>query len=159
MCILLSCFNCVHIFETLWIIGCQAPLPMGFSRQEYWSGLPCPPAGNISNPEIESVSLTSPALTPPGKPKSTMHIPASPHCWISFPFRSPQSTEFPVLYGRFSFVICFIYTIVEYICRLQTPNSSHSSHLLGFQASVLYVCVSNCWITSCPTLGLVHSWN
>jgi len=38
---------------------------MGFSRQEYWSGLPCPPPGDLPNPGIEPASLTSPAL--PGK--------------------------------------------------------------------------------------------
>ena len=86
--------------ETPWTVALQAPLSMGFSRQEYWSGLPCPPPGDLSNLEIESMSLTSPALagrflllTPPGKPKSAILKPASPHCWISFPFRSPQSTE------------------------------------------------------------------
>ena len=35
---------------------------MGFSRQEYWSGLPCPPPGDVPNPGIEPVSLMSPAL-------------------------------------------------------------------------------------------------
>ena len=40
----------------------QAPLSMGFSRQEYWSGLPCPLPGDLSDPGIEPVSLTSPAL-------------------------------------------------------------------------------------------------
>ena len=40
----------------------QAPLSMGFSRQEQWSGLPCPPPGNILNPGIEPVSLISHAL-------------------------------------------------------------------------------------------------
>ena len=39
----------------------QAPLSMGFSRQEYWSGLPCPPPGDLPDTGIESVSLTSPA--------------------------------------------------------------------------------------------------
>ena len=47
---------------TLWIIACQAPLSMGFSRQEYWSGLPCPPPGDLPNPGIETMSLISPAL-------------------------------------------------------------------------------------------------
>ena len=37
------------------------PLSMGFSRQEYWSGLPCPPPGDLSDPGIEPVTLTSPA--------------------------------------------------------------------------------------------------
>ncbi|ELR52587.1 hypothetical protein M91_18885, partial [Bos mutus] len=40
----------------------QAPLSMGFSRQEYWSGLPFPPPGTLPNPGIEPVSLKSPAL-------------------------------------------------------------------------------------------------
>ena len=40
----------------------QAPLSMGFSRQEYWNGLPCPPPGNLSNPGIEPMSFMSPAL-------------------------------------------------------------------------------------------------
>ena len=39
--------------------GPQAPLSMGFSRQEYWSGLPCFPPGNLPDPAIEPVSLTS----------------------------------------------------------------------------------------------------
>ena len=43
-------------------IAQQAPLSTGFSRQEYWSGLPCPPPGDLPNPEIEPASLTSPAL-------------------------------------------------------------------------------------------------
>ena len=47
---------------TLWTIAHQAPLPMGFSRQEYWSGLPCPPPGDLANPGIEPEYLTSLAL-------------------------------------------------------------------------------------------------
>ena len=44
------------------MVAHQAPLSMGFSRQEYWSGLPCPPPGDLPNPGIEPVSLTFPAL-------------------------------------------------------------------------------------------------
>ena len=51
----------VRLFETLWTVACQAPLTMGFSRQEYWSGLPCPPPGDLPNSGIEPMSLTSPA--------------------------------------------------------------------------------------------------
>ena len=40
----------------------QSPLSMGFSRQEHWSGLPCPSPGDLPNPEIEPASLMSPAL-------------------------------------------------------------------------------------------------
>ena len=62
----------VQLFESLWTIARQAPLSMRFSRQEYWSGFPCPPPGVLSSPGIEPAS---PALAgtffttePPGKP-------------------------------------------------------------------------------------------
>ena len=49
--------------DSFWPHGArQAPLSMGFCRQEYWSGLPCPPPGDLSNPEIKPASLVSPAL-------------------------------------------------------------------------------------------------
>ena len=47
---------------TPWTVACQAPLSMGFSRQECWSGLPCPPPGDLPKPGIEPLSLTSLAL-------------------------------------------------------------------------------------------------
>ena len=49
-------------FVTPWTIACQVPLSMGFSRQEYWSGLPFPPPRDCPDPGIELVSLASPAL-------------------------------------------------------------------------------------------------
>ena len=57
-----SLFSPVQFFATLWTKACQAPLSMGFSRQEYWSGLPCPPPGDLPNPGMEPASLMSPAL-------------------------------------------------------------------------------------------------
>ena len=66
----LSRFSCVRHCEIPWTIAHQAPLSVGFSRQEYWSALPCPSPGNIPHPGIESVShsLLHLALMPPGKP-------------------------------------------------------------------------------------------
>ena len=58
----LSHFSCVRLFEILWTIACQAPLSMGFPRQEFWSGLPCPPPGDLPEPGIEPKSIMSPAL-------------------------------------------------------------------------------------------------
>ena len=58
----LSRFSCVRHFVTLWTIACQAPLSIGFSRQEYWSGLPLPSAEDLPDPEIKPTSLESPAL-------------------------------------------------------------------------------------------------
>ena len=58
----LSHFSHVRLFVTLWTVARQAPLTMGFSRQEYWSELPCPPPGDLPHPGIEPMSFTSPAL-------------------------------------------------------------------------------------------------
>ena len=41
------------LFATLWTVACQPPLSIGFSRQEYWSGLPCPPLGDLPDPGIK----------------------------------------------------------------------------------------------------------
>ena len=57
-----SCFNHVGLFATLWTLAHHAPLSMGFSRQEYWNGLQCPPPGDLPNPGVEPMFLMSPAL-------------------------------------------------------------------------------------------------
>ena len=59
---MLSCFSCIQLFVTPWTVAFQAPLPMGFSRQEYWSGLPFPSSEDLPDPGIEPRSLMSPAL-------------------------------------------------------------------------------------------------
>ena len=76
----LSCFSRVWLFATLWTVACQVPLSTGFSRQEYWSGLPFPPPGNLPYPGIElTESPTSSAwqvnsllLSHPGSPSLTI---------------------------------------------------------------------------------------
>ena len=67
--------SCILLFVTPWTVARQAPLSMGFSRQQYWSGLLFPTPGDLPDPGMEPVSLASPALagrffTPvsPGKP-------------------------------------------------------------------------------------------
>ena len=55
----------------LWTVACQAYLSMGFSRQEYWSGLPFPPPGDLSDPGIKLISPALECSLPvalPGKP-------------------------------------------------------------------------------------------
>ena len=59
---MLSHFNCVPLFATLWTVACQAPLSMGFSWQEQWSGLPCPPLEALPHPGIKPMSVVSPEL-------------------------------------------------------------------------------------------------
>ena len=58
----LTHLSCVRLFETLQTVALQASLSMGFSRQEYWSGLPCSPPGDLPNLGIKPTSLRSPAL-------------------------------------------------------------------------------------------------
>ena len=67
----------IQPFAIPWTVARQTPKPMGFSRQEYWSGLPSPPPGDLPNPGIEPISPASPALAgrffttePPGKPSN-----------------------------------------------------------------------------------------
>ena len=67
--LLLSCFSRVQHCATLWTVTCQAPLFVGFSRQEYWSGLPGPPPEDPPNPGIE----------PRSPPPHVDSLPAEPH--------------------------------------------------------------------------------
>ena len=55
-------FRQVQLFEMLWTVAPQAPLSMGFSRQEYWSELPCPPPGDLPDPGIKPTSLMAPVF-------------------------------------------------------------------------------------------------
>ena len=70
-CVLIR-FSWVQLCATLWTVACQAPLFVGFSRQEYWSGLPFPSPEDIPNPGIKpgSPALQADSLPfePPGKP-------------------------------------------------------------------------------------------
>ena len=63
ICVPLQPLCCVQLFMTLWTVAHQAPLSMRFLRQEYWSGLPFPPPGDLPNPGLESTSPVSPTLT------------------------------------------------------------------------------------------------
>ena len=59
---MLSRLSCVRLCSALWTVDHQSPLSMGYSRQEYQRGLPCPPPGDLPNPGIEPTSPSSPAL-------------------------------------------------------------------------------------------------
>ena len=70
---MLSRFSRVQLNVTPGTVACQASLSMGFSWQEYWSGLPCPPPGDLPKPGMKPTSLKTPSLAgrslaPPGKP-------------------------------------------------------------------------------------------
>ena len=75
---MLSHFSPVLLCVTLWTVARQAPLSMGFTRQEYWSGLSYPPPGALPHPGIKPVSpaLQADSLTtdPPGKPEKMLLV-------------------------------------------------------------------------------------
>ena len=60
--------SCVRLFATPWTVACQAPLSMGFFREEYWSGLPFPSPGDPPNPGIKPGSSRSQAESLPSEP-------------------------------------------------------------------------------------------
>ena len=57
---MLSCYSCVWLFAALWTAACKASLSMGFSRQKYWSGLPCPPPRDLPDPGIPTQTSLNP---------------------------------------------------------------------------------------------------
>ena len=77
-----------------WPVACPAPLSMGFSRQEYWSGLPCPFPGDLPNPGIEhrspTLQVASLPSEPPGKPTIILWLckgESKSHSVVSDPLR------------------------------------------------------------------------
>ena len=59
---MLSQFSRARLSATPWTVACPAALSVEFSRQEYWGGVPCPPPGDLPDPGVKLLSLTSPAL-------------------------------------------------------------------------------------------------
>ena len=70
---MLSHFSCAQLFVILWTVACQALLSMGFSRQEYWSGLPCPLPGDLPNPGVKSGHPALQAASLPSEPQGNMY--------------------------------------------------------------------------------------
>ena len=115
----LSHFSCVRLFAALWTVTCQTTLSMGFSRQKYWSGLPCPPPGDLLDPGIEPASFISPTLVvgslplaPPGKPKSKVALCKKfPACCI----HSLMPFYLKVRLGRSSLLVRLYFVIYFYV--------------------------------------------
>ena len=70
MCVCAKSFSRVQLCVTPWTVAVQAPLSMGFSRQEYWSGLPCSPPWDLPNPVIKPASPATPAFQADSSPLS-----------------------------------------------------------------------------------------
>ena len=102
---LLSHFSHVQLCVTPWTIARQAPLSMGSSREEYWSGLPCPPPGDLTNPGAEPSSLLSPVLAD--------RLPVRGHKWPGWPWRDcPSQVQITARDGK--------YLTLEHIFQTQT---------------------------------------
>ena len=106
----LSCFSHVRLFAIPWTVAHQAPLSMGFSRQEYWSGLPFPPPGDLPDPGIELASLLSPALAGRFFTTSTTHNRGLKYNLISVPLRNFKNEQ--KLIKRSSFCILIVVVVV-----------------------------------------------
>ena len=75
VCMCAQSFSRVRLFVTPWTIPHHAPLSMGFSKQEYWSGLPLPISEELLNPGIEHLASVSPALQADSLPLSHLGSP------------------------------------------------------------------------------------
>ena len=113
------CSSHVQLFMTLWTLA-QQDISMGFSKQEYWSGLSCTPPGDLPNPGTEPVSLMSPALAgeffTTNTTWETIRLFATPwtvayhappfmgfsrqECWSGLPFPSPGDLPDPGIEPR-----------------------------------------------------------
>ena len=85
--------SCVQLFATPWTVAYQAPLSMGFCRQEYWSGLPFPSPGELPNPGIEPRSPVLQADALPSEPPDYIVHGIRPEYWsgVAFPFSRGSS--------------------------------------------------------------------
>ena len=104
VCVLSHCC-CVWLFVTLWTAAQRAPLSMGFSRQEYWNGLPCARPGDLPHPGIESVFFMSPSL-------------AGRFFTTSITWEAPLSVQYSINYMRFSTLLYKIDFVLDEFSHL-----------------------------------------
>ena len=127
-----SVFVCVlshfRLFAALWAVARQAPLSMGFSRQEHWYGLPCPPPWYHSDPASDLCLLcllhwqaSSLPLVPPGKPlRSVFH----PHLIVQIAFSRQKKGQV--------FLLISVHTTLSTFLENQLVKPSNHSELLLF---------------------------
>ena len=120
---MLSCFSHIWPFEILRTVARQAPLSMGFFRQEYLSGLPCPPPGDLPSPGIQPVSLMSLASAGEFFTTSTTWETPGLRCNLTVPQRVPRENETP-----FPTVVSSLYWLSILLC-LTLPDPHFRGHL------------------------------
>ena len=105
---MLNCFSRVRLFATPWTVAHKAPLSMEFSRQEYWSTLPFPTPGDLSDPQNKPSSLASPALV--GRFFTTIP-PEKPLIVLAFVFKSMVRLELTFVFAvrqSFNFILLHV---------------------------------------------------
>ena len=147
---ILSSFSLIWLFETLWTVAHQAPLSMGFSRQEYWSGLPWPPPGDLPDPGMEPMSAGISYIA--GRFFPLSHLGISGEWWVRWPYNAWQRQR-----GRKSVIIRLISALecqdwefyleilflrdidsFKYIVKRQARKKRKTRHLWSY-SSVLYI--------------------
>ena len=126
----LSGFTGGRFFAIPWTVAHQAPLPIEFSRQEYWSGLPCLFQGYLPNPGIETVSIMSPALTHMvfttsitwGEKDTMIYLKASHllggwDVWKTW-FMKKNPIYLPAYIFRIIKIFSFVWCILQKICHI-----------------------------------------
>ena len=115
----LSYFSCIRFLATWWTVAQQVPRSMGFSRQEYWSGLPCPHPDDVPDPGIEPASLLDPLhwqmaslpLAPSGNPLVCMCAllksisRAHQHLLLSYQVKVKVTQSCPVLWDPIDYIV------------------------------------------------------
>ena len=155
---MLTCFSCVWLFVTLWTIARQAPLSMGCSRQEHWSGLLCPPPGDLPDQGILPVSLTSPALAdrfftlvPSGKPRVWINHFYFPFLKIYLPALVLHCSMGVYLFSSSSSFFFFSCKCRFFSCSIQAHNCNMSDLSSLTRDWIWAPCVGvrslNLWIT------------
>ena len=133
----LSCFSHARLFATLCTVAHQPPLSMGFSRQEYWSGLSFPSPGDLPDPRIKPASLMSPALTGRFFTTSTT--------WEAIPTIPTENSTIP--------------TILYLLKTPHLPLTPYST-LSSVQSLCHVQLFTTLWTTACQaSLFITNSWS
>ena len=107
--------SCVQPFVTPWTAACQAPLSMEFSRQEYWSGLPFPSPGDLTNPGTELPSPVSPTLQVDSLPPSRWGSPWTLNTLVEvsyedmYPVSLSNSCRDSFSFGVWTYQLCVLW--------------------------------------------------
>ena len=155
---MLGHFSRVWLFASLWTISHQAPLSTGFSRKEYWSGLPCPPPRNLPNPGIEPTSpalqVDSSLLTHEGSPVKT--YPATGHFILknASPYKGKAAVSYcPLCQSSQSQVLDLLKKMIHLsLQRMPTPHVQKISFFTSIPEDVI---ITSCNVSNYDLPGLV----